>query len=294
MADPIDRPIFILGSGRSGTTLLLDILTKHPDLAWISNIGDLHPDRPWLSTLARVWDIPTLGPKIAGRIPALLHSDETIRVYYYCGIHNLHWVKQDALTEADITPKESKCFKELIEQNLKFRGKTRFINKNTNNCMRVRYLKGIFPDAKFVHILRDGRAVANSLYHVKWWKDLKLWWSGSTPREWEEAGNPPIKLCGLHWQRQVEEILKAKPTIHPQDYYEFWYEEMAADPLSQLRKILDFCELPWNTRFEKAINKIPISNYNFKWREQLTSEEQAVLQETIGGFLKEINCPVEV
>ena len=42
-------------------------------------------------------------------------------------------------------------------------GRSRFVDKTLLNCFRVRLLNAIFPDAKFVHIIRDGRAVAFSI-----------------------------------------------------------------------------------------------------------------------------------
>jgi Sulfotransferase family len=46
-------------------------------------------------------------------------------------------------------------------------GRSRFVNKNLQNSFRVRLLNSIIPDAKFIHIIRDGRAAAFSLLNKK-------------------------------------------------------------------------------------------------------------------------------
>lgn len=292
MEKTINSPIFIVGSGRSGTTLLLNLLTKHPDLAWFSNYADTYPDRPWIGALCRIWDIPIIGSKIAGRIPGLLHSHETININKYCNIHNLHYQKQSIITEVDVTPQIKECFTNIIARYLFFRGKSRFVNKNTNNCMRIRFLKGIFPDALFVHIIRDGRAVANSLNNVEWWPDLTLWWSGYSPNDWKSTGKPAIELCAHHWQQMVRAVLSAVPFLEDDQYIDLRYEELTANPLTEMRKLINFCGLRWTKSFEIKIKHQPIYNFNNKWRENLSVSDQQILEDCLSEFLIELGYRV--
>ena len=293
-AAKIDRPVFVIGCGRSGTTLLFKLLSRHPDLAWFSNYSDWYPDRPWLAALGRLWDLPYLGPKIAGRIPGLLFSHESINLYLHCGIHSLIWEKGASLTEADLTPQAAECFRTLVAKHLAYRGKTRFANKDTNNCMRIRYLKAIFPDALFIHILRDGRAVSSSLKHVDWWPDLPLWWAGFTPREWAESGKAPIELCALHWRREVDEIRAAIPYLESGSYIEVRYEDLTADPFGHMRRLIEFCDLPWSPRYEAALRKFRIDNRDYKWATQLSEREQEILAAALADRLELLGYPLQV
>lgn len=289
----IDRPIFILGSGRSGTTLLLKLFTMHPDLAWFSNYLDWYPDRYWVSAAGRIWDIPFIGQKIAGRILELLPSDESINIYTRCQMHDLHWKKQQALTEIDLTSEAANKMKKIISKTLTYRGKKRFVNKNTNNCARVRYLNRIFPDAIFVHILRDGRAVSNSLHKVDWWPNLVLWWAGFTPNEWKSAGKNPIELCALHWMHMVSTVFEAKPYLKSEQYVEIKYEDLARNPMYVMQDLVNFCGLRWMPTYETSIKNVKVQNYNYKWRTELQNYDQDILNDILGDFLRQLDYPID-
>ncbi len=69
---------------------------------------------------------------------------------------------------------------------------------------RLGYLHEIFPDAKFIHVVRDGRAVVNSLINVDWWdgwKGPQNWRWGdldlSQTDEWEKYGKSFVVLAGI-------------------------------------------------------------------------------------------------
>ena len=53
----IARPVFILGTGRSGTTLFLNVLAFHPDFTWFSTFSKRFPDHPSVAFLSRIHDI---------------------------------------------------------------------------------------------------------------------------------------------------------------------------------------------------------------------------------------------
>lgn len=281
----IDRPIFVVGSGRSGTTLLFSLLTKHPDLAWFSNWVNFHPDRPWLMALSRLWDIPLVGPRIAGRFSGLLHSDESIGVYTHCGMDHLHHQKRSPLVEDDVTPEAAANLRKMFATCQAYRGKRRFVNKNTNNCARVRYLNAVFPGAIFIHIIRDGRAVANSLLNVKWWPNLPLWWAGFTPNDWKREGKSPYELTALHWKTMVSSVLEAVPYLQPEQYIEVRYENLGRDPTGEMRRIIEFCGLRWTPQYEQAIKSTPVMNFNNKWKEQIPPQDQTILEDCLSDFL---------
>ena len=67
------------------------------------------------------------------------------------------------MTENDYTEEMAAYFRKKYLQVQNLWGRPRFVNKNLQNSFRVRLLNLIFPDAKFIHIIRDGRAVAFSL-----------------------------------------------------------------------------------------------------------------------------------
>jgi len=131
------QPVFVVGSGRSGTTILYKLLVGHADLAWISNLTDLYPQFPQLSILSR---IP--GRR---RFPHLWPSAEAIQVYEYCGVMEKLRQKRESLVESDVTEEARSRLQYVVRSHMRWMGRRRFINKNTENTMRIRYLKEVFP-----------------------------------------------------------------------------------------------------------------------------------------------------
>src|SRR5213078_3203453 len=81
---------------------------------------------------------------------------------------------------------------------------------------RVGYLRAIFPDARFIHLIRDGRAVANSLIHTDFWRG----WAGPSKwqwgemgaehhEEWERHGRSFVALAGIQWKIMMGAIRQA-------------------------------------------------------------------------------------
>ena len=122
----------------------------------------------------------------------------------------------------------------LVHDHLIYSGAKRFLNKNTRNCRRIRFLNKVFPDAKFIHIVRDGRAVVASLINVKFWKNLVPWiLRGSTGAV---NGNPDadeIELASYLWKAEIRQIYRDIKEIPSHRFYEITYENFTASPISR-------------------------------------------------------------
>lgn len=283
---PVYRPIFVVGSGRSGTTLLYRLICGHRDLAWVSGLTDRYPQWPQLSVLTR---LPHSEWKQASGLRRVSKLLKPSGVYEYCQIASLLQQKRTSLTEADVSDLSRRQLRKIVRAHLKWMGRPRFINKNTANTMRVRYLREIFPDALFVHIIRNGYAVANSLNSVAWWPDLELWWLGKTPKQWvKESGRHPLELCAMHWKRQVQEILTHKNHLPPEQYLECRYEDLVTNPKGLLQNILRSCRLEWNAKFEEHVNSMAIENRNYKWRDSLDAASKGAIYRAAGDLLEEL------
>ena len=278
------QPIFIVGSGRSGTTILYRLLSLHPDVCWFSNLSALAPRTPGFALFHRVLDLPILGTPCKRRIltkgRCVLRPSEADEIYSLCGFDDTTRMTDEDLAEIDL-----KRFKGSIASHLRFTKKTRFLNKQTGNCQRIQLFRKLFPDAYYIHIIRDGRAVANSLSRVPWWDDLTIWWNGRTPRDWEQEGKPRLELCGLHWRKDVMEILKNRAVFSR--YFELRYEDLVTNTRGLVRQITEFANLEWSTDYENFVPKtLPAMNY--KWKENLPAEDQEILRETVGDLLQDL------
>jgi hypothetical protein len=277
--NPTPRPIFVFGSGRSGTTLLYSLLNAHADLAWVSRLTDRLPGLPGLAFLSR--------STLLRRSRLFEPSTDAIGVYRHSGITvELLEEKGRALTEKEVTPQSAQMLRRIVDVHTRSMGKSRFINKSTMNAMRIGMIRHIFPDACFVHILRNGYAVASSLLRVKWWPDADIWWLGTTPREWD---GDPVELAAMNWTRQVTEILAQKPNVPPDQFVECRYEDLLTDPIGTVRSITSICGLEWSDAYASHLRRIQIDPANRdKWKEQLDDDAKAAVRRVAGDLLDEL------
>jgi len=285
----LERTIFIIGSGRSGTTILYKLLAIHPDLAWFSVLSNRHPASRWPIHLHRLLDVPLVGNRFKHAIISRSHPishlgivpSEGEDIYEgYCGL------REDVrLTEEDWRPETDRKLKDVFRLHLEITGKDRFLSKRTGNTQRIRLIARMFPDAHFVHIIRDGRAVALSLQNVEWWRDVRLWWAGTTPSEWEGGSGDPLELPALHWKHSLEEILGNKQVLR--NYTEVRYEALVADPRSVRREGLEFCDLHPHGGYEEQLPE-SLPDMNRKWKENLDESQLATIDHAIGGTLREM------
>jgi hypothetical protein len=282
----IEKPIFIVGSGRSGTTILYNCLSVCPEVCWFSNLTARYPRLSKLAVLHRVLEVPFVGDKVKKGI--IRSSRFTIRpseggkIYHaYCGFEHARKTTEDDLSEG------MECrLKGIIREHLRLTGKSRFLNKQTSNTQRIGLMNRMFPDAYYVHLLRDGRAVANSLFRVAWWSDVDIWWLGYRPPRWKEMGREPIELCALHWRRDVEEILQNK-RLFGDRYIEVRYEELVRDTRGVISTIADCCGLNGQEEFHTFLPGT-LPNMNYKWERELTAHQKSILNDSIGEFLVQL------
>ena len=215
-----------------------------------------------------------------------IRPSEAGNIYHnYCGLDNTR-----RMTEADLTTEPTRKFRRVVEDHLRFTGKARFLAKQTTNCQHIRLIHAIFPDAYYIHIIRDGRAVANSLHRVKWWPEISVWWLGQQPQAWAAQGKEPIALCALHWQHDVQEILQNK-YLFAERYLEIHYEDLIENPSKVIERLLPFCGLRETAEFRQRLPQ-SFKNMNYKWQTQLSESQKQILEETIGDFLLELGYRV--
>lgn len=283
----IKKPIFIVGSGRSGTTVFYDFLSTHPEVCWFSNYSSRFVNVTLMPFLHRIFDLPFVGTMakkgiISRHKLCVIKPSEAGHIYHdYCGFEN-----KIKTTENDLNVEVEKKFKEVIERHLPLTGKKRFLSKQTANNQRIRLINKMFPDAYYIHIIRDGRAVANSMINVRWWNDFDLWWFGGKAPEWEKKKRQPIELCGLHWKRNVEEILENK-SLFEDRYIEVKYEDFILDVRGTMDKVTKFCELSKSESFFAMLPQT-LRNMDYKWKSNLTKEQKDILNETLKPFLAQL------
>lgn len=285
----IEQPIFILGNIRSGTTILYDLLAVHPDVCWFSNYSNRFRQRAFIPLVHRLLDVPLVGRNLKLRIArnrrpriSVPWPDEGDEIYHaYAGFGAV----RDGL-ETDITESMESRLKEKITHHLRYTGKIRFLSKETANNRRIGLLLKMFPDSYFVHVIRDGRAVAASTLKVPWWNSTHIWWLGYTAEEWERRGKQPIELAGLYWQRTVQEIRRQGALLGDR-YMELRYEELVPSTRQVMKGLANFAGLTVTDGFLDLLPET-LPDQNYKWRAQLSEDQKEALHRAVGEFLAEL------
>jgi len=205
---------FLVGCARSGTTLFQAMLATHSDITSF-------PETHFFDRL--YW----------GRKANTLRSLRALWVMFEVG----RWVGQPApfLVRPHLRRRDyGKDYIRLLDDAARRRGARAWIEKTTSHALFIDKILTVAPNAKFIHIIRDGRAVVASLYTL----------SESNPQYWGWARS--LDVCCDRWNRSVRASLKWKD--HP-NHRLYTYEAL----VSNTERILaDACAL-FGLEFETAM-----------------------------------------
>ena len=282
-----ERVAFLVGAGRSGTTLLYKLLCLHPGVAYISNYenrygwfpGGLAPravadridakvqawfnrggnayfvDRPWLKKL-----FPT--------------PNEGESVFRACGVPL--FPRPGELPEASTAARLRGRFERMRTR----AGAQIFLSKRTANNRRIPYLEAIFPASRYVHLVRDGRDVTQSLSTVEWWNGHTVWWDGRTPVEMEQSGEPRLAICARNWVRELEELRTQLRSIAAERVLELRFEDLLREPHAMLERIVRFLGLELTPEYAAAIASLQLRPVQARWGRDWDDQQlECVLRE---------------
>ena len=208
---PAGPPVpFIVGVTRSGTTLLRLMLDAHPDLA-------IPPETHFVPQLIKTTRKRGVSCEEAHGVVTghrqwgdfNLDSAELLR--RYCDLERID-------PEATI-----RAFFELYAER---EGKPRWGDKTPNYVKRMQQIEKFIPEARFIHMIRDGRDAALSRFK-RLLKDP-----------------PPMDTVAERWVRKIEGARADAESLG--HYIEIRYEDLVRDTEPQLRRIAEFLELPWD------------------------------------------------
>jgi len=219
--DPVP---FVVGAPRSGTTMLRLMLDAHPELA-------IPPETYFITKAHKVW-------RAAKRRP----GENQVESYIDAVVNHKRWpdfhLDGDAFAERvrERNPKSLgegvRCFYEMYAEKV---GKPRWGDKTPFYVRKMDLIHGVLPETRFVHLIRDGRAVALSI------KDL--WFGPDT-----------IEGCAEFWVERLDEAReKARELPH---YMEVIYEDLVRDPEPNLRQIAEFIEIPFDERMVRFYENV--------------------------------------
>jgi hypothetical protein len=157
--------------------------------------------------------------------------------------------------------------------------------KMPNYVLHITRLAELFPDAQFVHVLRDGREVSASLVERPW-------------------GPRRAVAAALQWVRSVRTGLSAGRALGPERYMEVRLEDLVADPEQRLREICRFLAEEYvpgmldyperasaaplaGTRDHEHVGRPPTAGLR-DWRAKLSARDQAAVEAACRDLLAEL------
>lgn len=282
----LTKPIIIVGTGRCGSTMFHRMLARHPQTMWMSPLCNRYPDRPaWNRMAVNALDVPLLRRMLGGRV----RPGENYR-FWDRFAYGFSEPCRD-LGRSDVSARVKQQVRAAFEPMLTPK-RHRLLIKITG-WPRIGYLNEIFEDARFIHMLRDGRAVASSLLHVDFWRGWygpQGWRAGLLSPEdqatWESFDRSFTALAGIEWRIQMRAMEVARQAVEPGRFLEVKYETVCEQPVESFRQVAEFAELPWSAEFEREIKADAIKGPSNRWRDDLTPAQRALLDDLLRDDLR--------
>jgi omega-hydroxy-beta-dihydromenaquinone-9 sulfotransferase len=262
------KPIFIIGAPRSGTWLLYNIFCNHRDLSFFT----LNLLRAGVYRRGRI-----LGyrKKLLAKIQNIIHKDKlSVHPHEATGVWSKYLGTYDYLTEDNCTQEIVDHYLRVIALVQDIFKRPRFVNKNPQHSTRIRILNRIFPDAKFLHIIRDRTAVAGSTQKASSvLASTDTYFSTLREKIFPLLGDQNYleTLSEIELYKRARDILVSRAreakAFGNDRYYEINYEDLVSEPRKKIREMLEFCELRNYQEFEDELPKM--QNENVKWKDMM-------------------------
>lgn len=238
---PINNPIFLVGAERSGTTLLRLMLCHHPQIAWYYE-----------------FEYAVNQFSNSGEFPDLK------KYYKYLETNRIFLASQLKIDQTLSYPELIKSFLEQYR-----RQEDKLIIGATVHHHFDRILS-IWPKTRFIHLIRDGRAVACSCIDMGWagnvWNGVEFWITA------ESLWNT------LNHQLPAERKL------------EIFYEDLIINTVETLTRICEFIGVSYDPSMldyaQKTTYGLPDATLVKQWQQKLTDQEIRLIESRIGSMLE--------
>lgn len=222
-SDHVFQPVFIIGCGRSGTTIFGTALSHHKEVTYLNE-----PRHLWFSAYPEtdIWTTEAEARK--GRL---------------------------ALTKNDTNSEKSTKLRSLFREELLKGSSQVLIEKLPINNFRLDFIHAIFPNARFIHIYRNGLEVARSIEKEcekgHWFGAGDYKWNKLTEYELDKRGNSNLSsLCEtffdkglLEWRLSTEAAVDFLSQLPKEKYFELKYDSLIDHPEEMISVVLKFIGL---------------------------------------------------
>ena len=255
----VTAPVFIIGAPRSGTSLLYAILRRSSAL------------RHWPGESHEIWEAD-YHPSLRG------------------------W-GSNVLTASDLTEDAAARIRRAFY--LVTGRKHHLLDKTPRNALRVGFVSALFPDARFIYLMRDGRENTNSLINA--WRTPRYrtyelpephripgvdprWWKFVLYPGWRDDIEGPVEVVAAkQWLASNTHAMSDLRDVAPDRKIELRYEDLVDRPVDEVRRILGFLDLPYEPAVKEkaaATASTPINTVTppepGKWRRENPAEIEAI------------------
>ncbi len=271
-------PVFVLGSVRSGTTLLYHMLLSAGGFAvYRTESHALNLLEPRFGDLGKIQNRKNL-------MQAWLDS----KLFQLSGL-DAGLIEKKVLAECS---NGGNFLRVVMEEIARGQGVERWADCTPEHLAYLPRIKETIPDALIVHIIRDGRDVALSLEKQGWVK----------PFPWDRKR--PLLAGAAYWDWIVRKGRKDGRSLG-KDYCEVRFEELIGNPREVLGQLSGFIEqdLDYDRIQQNGIGSVSEPNSSFaasgggfhpvgRWRESISAPEVATLEGMIGDTLEDLGYPL--
>jgi hypothetical protein len=273
-------PVFVVGSARSGNTLLYHTLLSSGGFA--NYRGE-----------PAVFDL--FAPKF-GNLASRRNRERLLTTWLQSKMHRISGLEQDSIHDKILNECQTRgdFLRILMSEIARSQGLNRWAVWGPDNLLCMTSIKAEIPDALFIHVIRDGRDVAVSMYREGW----------ITPFPWDR--NLGLLAAALHWKWKVARGVQSGRALGAA-YLEVRFEDLVAHPKDTLAQISCFIEqdLEASQICERSVGTLAAPNSTFqeevrannfqpveRWRHALSVTELETVESSIGPLLERLGYPL--
>lgn len=268
-------PVFVLGSPRSGTTLLYHMILSAGDFAVYR-------------TESNVFNL--LVPKF-GDLHAKSQREKLMKAWLQSKLFERSGLEKRAIHDKILRDCHSggDFLRIVMGEIARSQNVHRWADCTPEHLLYIRQIKTQIPDALIIHIIRDGRDVALSMAKQKWIR----------PFPWQDGQD--VLLAGLFWEWIVSKGRRFGQEVGP-DYLEVRFEDLVSNPSDTLSVLAGFIghDLNYDRIQRVAIGSVGEPNSSFanpsseqfnpigRWKNGFTPSALAAFEKALGSFLESL------
>jgi hypothetical protein len=229
----------------------------------------------------------------------------------------------DEFSPNQVTESNTAYIHRAFDKVAKIQGVDQVVEKTCANSLRVGFVDRIFPDARYIYIVRDGRDVVNSAmkrwtapldlpyilrkahyvppgdvpyYGFRYlWNHIYRYASGARrlaswgPRfkgmEAALHSKTLAEVCALQWRRCIERSEEDLANISPGRVHRLCYDSFVKDPVAGINSLAGFLDIQLSSAEISRVKQFVSAEHVGKWRRELSIEDQERIEPIIGSLI---------